>query len=220
MAKRMFLMLGATAVLLTALGFVKFKQVQSAVQAASFQPPPEAVTSVVVKRAVWPSTTGVIGTMEAVRGVMVSADLPGSVARINFDSGKSVRAGDILVELDTRQERAQLAALEAQRDLAKVNFARMEQLVKQGVISRMEYDQATAQQRQTEANVGEIRATIERKTIRAPFSGTLGIRKINLGQYLSAGSAVVQLQALNPIYVNFGLPQQALGQVRVAAPCE
>jgi membrane fusion protein (multidrug efflux system) len=215
MAKRMFLMLGVTAVLLTALGFVKFKQVQSAVQAASFQPPPEAVTSVVVKREVWPSTTGVIGTMEAVRGVMVSADLPGSVARINFDSGKSVRAGDILVELDTRQERAQLAALEAQRDLAKVNFARMEQLVKQGVISRMEYDQATAQQRQTEANVGEIRATIERKTIRAPFSGTLGIRKINLGQYLSAGSAVVQLQALNPIYVNFGLPQQALGQVRV-----
>lgn len=215
MAKRMFLMLGATAVLLTALGFVKFKQVQSAVQAASFQPPPEAVTSVVVKREVWPSTTGVIGTMEAVRGVMVSADLPGSVARINFDSGKSVRAGDVLVELDTRQERAQLAALEAQRDLAKVNFARMEQLVKQGVISRMEYDQATAQQRQTEANVGEIRATIERKTIRAPFSGTLGIRKVNLGQYLSAGSAVVQLQALNPIYVNFGLPQQALGQVRV-----
>lgn len=215
MAKRMFLMLGATAVLLTALGFVKFKQVQSAVQAASFQPPPEAVTSVVVKREVWPSTTGVIGTMEAVRGVMVSADLPGSVARINFDSGKSVRAGDVLVELDTRQERAQLAALEAQRDLAKVNFTRMEQLVKQGVISRMEYDQATAQQRQTEANVGEIRATIERKTIRAPFSGTLGIRKVNLGQYLSAGSAVVQLQALNPIYVNFGLPQQALGQVRV-----
>ena len=87
--------------------------------------------------------------------------------------------------------------------------------MKQGVISRMEYDQATAQQRQTEANVGEIKATIERKTIRAPFSGTLGIRKVNLGQYLSAGSPVVQLQALNPIYVNFGLPQQALGQVRV-----
>jgi len=215
MAKRMFLMLGATAVLLTALGFIKFKQVESAVQASTFQPPPEAVTSVVVNREVWPSTTDVIGTMEAVRGVMVSADLPGSVARINFDSGKSVRAGDILVELDTRQERAQLAALEAQRDLAKINFVRNEQLVKEGVISRMEYDQATAQQRQTEANVGEIRATIERKTIRAPFSGTLGIRKVNLGEYLAAGSPVVQLQALNPIYVNFGLPQQALGQVRV-----
>ena len=157
----------------------------------------------------------VIGTMEAVHGVMVSADLPGSVAKINFDSGKSVREGDVLVELDTREERAQLAALEAQRDLAKVNYDRTEQLVKEGVISRLEYDQATAQQKQTEANVGAIRATIERKTIRAPFSGVLGIRKVNLGQYLSAGSAIVQLQSLNPIYVNFGLPQQALGQVHV-----
>jgi len=215
MAKRMLVMLGLTAVLLTGLGFMKFRQIQSAVQAASFQPPPEAVTSIVVNREQWPTTTAVIGTMEAVHGVMVSADLPGTVEKINFDSGKAVREGEVLVELDTRQERAQLASLEAQRDLAKVNYARMEQLVKDGVISRMEYDQATASQRQTEANVGEIKATIERKTIRAPFSGVLGIRKVNLGQYLSAGSAIVQLQALNPIYVNFGLPQQALGQVHV-----
>jgi membrane fusion protein, multidrug efflux system len=215
MAKRMILMLGVTIVVLAALGFVKYRQVESAVQAATFQPPPTAVTSIVVKREQWPSTMSVIGTMEAVHGVMVSADLPGSVARITFDSGKFVRQGEILVELDTRQERAQLAALEAQRDLAQVNFGRMQQLAKDGVISRMEYDQATAQQRQTEANVGEIRATIERKTIRAPFSGRLGIRKVNLGEYLAAGSPVVQLQSLSPIYVNFGLPQQALGQVRV-----
>jgi membrane fusion protein, multidrug efflux system len=215
MAKRMILMLGLAVTVLTALGFLKFKQVQTAVQASAYQPPPEAVTSVVVQPEQWPSTTGVIGTMEAVHGVMVSADLPGSVAKINFDSGKAVREGDVLVELDTREERAQLASLEAQRDLAKVNFGRMQELVKEGVISRLEYDQATAQQRQTEANVGQIRATIERKTIRAPFSGTLGIRKVNLGQYLSAGNPVVELQALNPIYVNFGLPQQALGQVRV-----
>lgn len=188
MAKRMLLMLGLTAVLLTGLGFMKFKQIQSAVQAASYQPPPEAVTSIVVQREQWPATMGVIGTMEAVHGVMVSADLPGIVSRINFDSGKAVQKGDILVELDTSQERAQLASLEAQRDLAKVNYGRMEQLVKEGVISRMEYDQATAQQKQTAANVGEIQATIQRKTIRAPFSGVLGIRKINLGQYLSAGS--------------------------------
>ena len=215
MAKRMILMLGVMATLLTALGFMKFKQIQTAVQASAYQPPPEAVTSVVAQAEVWPATTGVIGTMEAVHGVMVSSDLPGTVTKINFDSGKAVHEGDILVELDTREERAQLASLEAQRDLAKVNYARNEQLVKEGVISRLEYDQATAQQKQTEANVGQIRATIERKTIRAPFSGTLGIRKVNLGQYLSAGNAVVQLQALNPIYVNFGLPQQALGQVRV-----
>jgi membrane fusion protein, multidrug efflux system len=215
MAKRMFLMLGVVAVLLTALGFMKFKQVQSAVQAAAYQPPPEAVTSVVVQKEEWAATTTVIGTMEAVHGVMVSSDLPGSVARIAFESGQAVRQGDVLVELDTREEHAQLASLEAQRDLAKINYGRMQQLAKDGVISRMEYDQATAQQKQTEANVGEIRATIERKTIRAPFSGILGLRKVNLGQYLPAGSAVVQLQSLNPIYVDFGLPQQALGQVRV-----
>ena len=146
---------------------------------------------------------------------MVSADLPGTVARINFDSGKGVRQGEVLVELDTRQERAQLASLEAQRDLARVNFGRMQQLVNEGVISRAEYDQATAQQKATEANVAEIWATIERKTIRAPFSGILGIRKVNLGQYLPAGSPVVSNQSLNPIYVNIGVPQQAAAQVQV-----
>lgn len=217
MAKRMFLMLGVMVVLVTALGFIKFKQVETAVHASAFQPPPEAVTSVVAQRERWPATMGVIGTMEAVHGVTVSADLPGIVERILFDSGQSVRAGDVLVELDTRQERAQLAALEAQRDLARVNYGRMERLVNAGVISRMDYDQATAQQKATEANVAEIRATIERKTIRAPFSGILGIRKVNLGQYLSAGSAVVPLQSLNPIYVDFGVPQQAARQVRVGS---
>jgi membrane fusion protein (multidrug efflux system) len=93
----------------------------------------------------------------------------------------------------------------------------MQQLVSEGVISRAEYDQATAQQKQTEANVGEIRATIERKTVRAPFAGVLGIRKVNLGQYLAAGNAVVPLQSLNPIYVDFGVPQQAAGQVKVGS---
>jgi membrane fusion protein (multidrug efflux system) len=215
MAKRMFLMLAAMAVILTALGFAKFKQVESAVHAAAFQSPPEAVTSIVAERQQWPATMNIIGTMEAVHGVTVSADLPGVVERIAFDSGQSVHEGDVLVELDTRQERAQLAALEAQRDLARVNFNRMQQLVNEGVISRAEYDQATAQQKQTEANVAETRAVIERKTIRAPFTGVLGIRKVNLGQYLSAGSAVVPLQSLNPIYVDFGVPQQATGQIRV-----
>jgi membrane fusion protein (multidrug efflux system) len=211
----MFLMLGVTAVLLTALGFVKFRQVKTAVAMASYQPPPIAVTSVVVKQEQWTSTMDVIGTMEAVQGVMVSADLPGTVTKINFESGQAVKAGEILVELDTRQERAQLAALEAQRDLAGLNYARSEQLSKDGVISRVEYDRATADQKQTTANVGEIKATIERKTIRAPFSGVLGLRKVNLGQYLAAGNPIVQLQALNPIYANFGVPQQQLGQVKI-----
>src|SRR5205085_2456273 len=128
------------------------------------------------------------------------------------ESGQAVRQGDVLVELDTRQEHAQLASLEAQRDLAKITFGRTEELVKAGVISRVEYDQATAQQKSTAANVAEIRATIERKTIRAPFSGILGIRKVNLGQYLAGGGAIVSLQSLNPIYVNIGVPQQTAGQ--------
>ena len=212
----MVLVLSVTAVLLTALGFVKYRQAETAVHASSsFQPPPEAVTSIVAKRELWPATMSVIGTMEAVQGVTVSADLPGTVARIAFDSGQTVQKGDVIVELDTRQERAQLAALEAQRDLAKINYGRTQELVKEGVISKQDYDQATAQQRQTEANVAEIKATIERKTIRAPFTGVLGIRKVNLGQYLAAGNPIVPLQALNPIYVDFGVPQQAANQVRV-----
>jgi membrane fusion protein (multidrug efflux system) len=217
MARRMILTLGVMLVVVTALGFVKFRQVQSAIAAgSSFQPPPEAVTSLVARQEQWPGTLNMIGTVEAVHGVTVSADLAGIVDRIAFESGQSVREGEVLVELDTRQEHAQLASLEAQRDLAKLNFDRMEGLVKAGVISRMDYDQATAQQKATAANVAEIRATIERKTIRAPFSGILGIRKVNLGQYLAAGGAIVPLQSLNPIYVNFGVPQQqAAGQVRV-----
>jgi membrane fusion protein (multidrug efflux system) len=206
------------AALLTGLGFMKFHQIESAVKAASFTPPPTAVTTVVAQKAEWPGTMEVIGTVEAVQGVVVSADLPGMVAKIEFESGKFVHQGDVLVELDTREERSELAALEAQRDLAKLNYSRTEQLFKEGVLSRMQYDQDTAEQRQTDAKVAETRATIERKTIRAPFSGVLGIRKVNLGQYLSAGSPIVSLQSMNPVYVNFGIPQQVAGQVHMGRP--
>jgi len=215
MAKRMIVMLAVMAALLAGLGFVKFRQIQAAgAQNANFQPPPEAVTTIVAQRETWPSTMNVIGTAMAIQGVTVSADLPGTVFRINFESGQPVREGDVLVELDTRQERAQLAAAEAQRDLAHINFGRAQELVKQGVLARTEYDNTSAQQKATEAQVGEIRATIERKTVRAPFSGVLGIRQVNLGQYLAAGQAIVPLQSLNPIYVNFGVPQQTAAQVR------
>ncbi len=214
MAKRMIVMLGVVVILLTSLGFIKFRQIQSAVQAASaFQPPPEAVTTIVAKRQQWPAEISAVGSVEAVQGVMVSADLPGTIAKIDFESGKYVQRGDVLVELDTRQERAQLTAMEAQRDLAQLNYNRMQQLAKEGVISRMDYDKSSAEQRQMDANVAELRATIERKTIRAPFSGVLGIRKVNLGQYLAAGAPVVPLQSLDPIYVNFGVPQQDAAQV-------
>ncbi len=214
MAKRMILMLVVMAALLGGLGFAKFRQVETAIaQGASFQPPPTAVTTVVAQKETWPSTLSVIGTAAAIEGVTVSADLPGTIDKIHFESGQWVHEGDILVELDTRQERAQLANLEAQRDLAKINFGRAQELVKAGVISKSEYDNATAQQKATEAQVGDIRAAIARKTIHAPFSGLLGIRQVSLGQYLAAGQSIVPLQSLSPIYVNFGVPQQETPKV-------
>jgi membrane fusion protein (multidrug efflux system) len=212
----MILMLTLAGVLVTGLGFVKFKQIQTAMaEGAAFQPPPEAVTTIVAKTETWPSTLSAVGSALAVQGVKVSADLPGTVERINFDSGRSVRAGEVLVELNTRQERAQLAAVEAERDLAKLNFERMQGLLAERVISKAEFDKSTTEQKQGEARVGEIKAAIERKTIRAPFAGILGIRLVNLGQYLHDGDPVVELQALSPIYVNFDVPQQAAGQMRV-----
>jgi membrane fusion protein, multidrug efflux system len=215
MLKRLFAMLTVMIVLIGALGFVKFKQIQVAIaQGASFQPPPEAVTTIVAQQEQWPSTLNAIGTLAPVQGVTVSADLPGTIDRVAFESGNPVRAGDILVQLDTRQERAQLAAVEAQRDLARLNFDRMQGLLKEKVISQAENDRASADIRQTEARVGEIRAAIDRKTIRAPFTGVTGIRQVNVGQYLSNGDPIVSLQALNPIYVNFGVPQQVGSQMR------
>jgi membrane fusion protein (multidrug efflux system) len=215
MLKRMIVMLAATTMFVAALGFVKFKQVQTMIaQGAAFQPPPEAVTTIVASREDWPSTLSAIGTVAAVRGVDVSADLPGVVDRIAFESGQPVHERDVLAVQDTRQERAQLAAAEAQRDLARVNFERMDGLLTEHVVSRAEWDRAMAEQRQAEARVGEIEAAIARKTIRAPFAGILGIRHVNLGQYLSGGDALVTLQSLDPIYVNFGVPQQAMSGVR------
>ncbi len=216
MAKRMVLMLVVAAALVAGLGFIKYRQIEVAIaHGASFAPPPASVTTVVAQREAWPSTLTMVGTAAAIHGVTVSADLPGTVDKIHFESGQWVNQGDVLVELDTRQERAQLAYVEAQRDLARINYDRMQQLVKEGVIARSEYDNALASHKATEAQVGEIRAAIARKTIRAPFSGGLGIRQVNPGQYLAAGQGIVSLQALNPIYVNFGVPQQVVPQITI-----
>jgi membrane fusion protein, multidrug efflux system len=218
MAKRMILTLMLMVAFIAALGFIKFRQFQAmAKQFAAMQPPPEAVTTIVAKREDWPATINAIGTIAPVQGVTVSADLPGVVDRIAFDSGKSVQQGDILVQLDTRQEQAQLAAAQAQFEVARLNYERMRGLVEQDAVSRAEYDNAAAVHKQAEARIQEMRATIERKTIRAPFSGVLGIRQVNLGQYLTGGDPVVPLQSLNPIYVNFGIPQEQTGNVRAGS---
>jgi membrane fusion protein (multidrug efflux system) len=215
MAKRMILMLTLVVVFVAALGFVKFKQIQTAIaQGAAFQPPPDAVTTIVATREEWPATLNAIGTLAAVQGVTISTDLPGTIDRILFESGEFVRQGEVLAQLDTRQERAQLAAIETQRDLARLNYGRMKDLLDQQVISRAEYDRAVTDQKHTDAQVAEIQTVIERKTIRAPFSGVLGIRQANRGQYLAAGDPIVLLQSLNPIYVNFGVPQHEAAHLR------
>jgi membrane fusion protein (multidrug efflux system) len=218
MIKRMVLTGMVIVTFLASIGFVKFRQVQAAIaQATSYQPPPEAVTTTVAKQEAWQRHLSAIGTVTAVRGVTVSADLPGIVERIAFESGDRVREGDVLVKLDTKQEEAQLAAAEAKRELARLNLERVRGLREKGVSSQAEFDASTAESAQAVASVGEIRATIERKTIRAPFSGVLGIRSVDLGEYLTSGHPVVPLQALDPIYVNFTVPQQDLSRVSVGS---
>jgi membrane fusion protein (multidrug efflux system) len=218
MRKRMILMLIAMTAFIVAIGLVKFFQIKAAIaQGSSWAPPPEAVTTVVASEETWPSTVEAIGSLEAVHGVTVSADLPGIVEKIEFDSGRRVRSGEVLVRLDTSQERAQLASAIAQRDLAQLNLERSRKLLKEQVIAQADYDQLAAQAKQAEAGVGGIRATIERKTIRAPFSGVLGIRKIDKGQYVNSGDPIVPLQTMDPIFVDFAVPQQNVGALKVGA---
>ncbi len=216
MLKRMLLMLAAVAVFVGVIGFIKYKQFQTAIAAGrSFQPPPEAVTTVVARQEQWEATLDAVGSLAPVQGVLLSADQPGVVDRIAFESGARVAAGQALVLLDTRQERAQLASAEAQRDLAKTNLERSRKLLEQQVIAQADFDQMTAQAKQADANVHEIEATIERKTIRAPFAGVAGIRQVNLGQYLRSGDPVVPVQSLDPVYVDFAVPQQQLAALHL-----
>jgi membrane fusion protein (multidrug efflux system) len=219
MKKRMLLMLLAITLFVTAVGLIKFFQIRAAIaQGASWQPPPEAVTTIVASQEQWPASLKSIGTVVAVHGVTVSADLPGIVERITFESGQRARVGEVLVRLDTGQEQAQLASAQAAEHLAQLNFQRMRDLRERGVTSEAEFDRFSAEAGQAEAKVGEIRATIERKTIRAPFSGVLGIRQVDLGEFLNGGDPVVPLQSLDQVYVNFALPQQELPRVTTGTP--
>jgi membrane fusion protein (multidrug efflux system) len=221
MSRRFWLSVMAVVGVVGALGAVKTLQIQSAIaQASAFQPPPEAVTTIVARTESWPTTVDAIGTVQAVRGVTLSADLPGVVEHVAFESGRAVREGEVLVRLDARQERAQLAAAEAQKELARANLARLRGLVEQGIVAEADLDRVVAEARQAEARVGEIRATLERKQVRAPFSGVLGIRQVNLGQYLNAGDPIVSLQSLDPVHVNFSVPQQGGALMRPGSKVE
>ncbi|HXO96017.1 MAG TPA: efflux RND transporter periplasmic adaptor subunit [Chthoniobacterales bacterium] len=203
--------------------FFKVNQIMGFAQLAksgAFLPPPTAVTTTVAEKSQWQPTLETIGTVTAINGVTISTDLAGIVSKIAFESGSQVKAGDLLVQLNTDQEQAQLAQAEAQRDWTQITLTRNQELVAKKTVSQSDYDSATAQFHQAQATVDQFKALIARKTLRAPFAGVVGIRQINLGQYLNTGDAVVTLQSFDPIYVNFSLPQQNLSQLTVGQSVE
>jgi membrane fusion protein (multidrug efflux system) len=215
MKKRILLSLLGLLLVIGILAGIKGLQIFKMVGAkGSFTPPPETVTTVLAHPESWEITVPAVGSLEAVQGVTVAAELPGKVARISFTPGAQVQAGSILLQQDTSSEEAQLQAAEAQAALTKSNFARLRLLLETNAVSQAAYDDGEAKYKQALAQAHEIRATIAKKTIRAPFSGRLGIRLVNLGQILKEGEAIVSLQALNPIFINFMLPQQELSRIR------
>jgi len=205
-------------VIVGTLGYFKVTQIMgfmALAKSGAFTPPPTAVTTTVAAQSEWQPTLDTIGTVTAINGVTVSTDLAGIVDKIAFTSGAWVKAGDLLVHLNTDQEQAQLEQAQAQLELARLTLNRDRDLLAKRTISQQDYDTAEATYRQNEATVDQYKALIARKTLRAPFDGVVGIRQANLGQYLNTGDAVVTIQSFDPIYVNFTLPQQDLSKLGV-----
>lgn len=172
--------------------------------------PAETVTAAPAREETWSLTVGVTGSVAAVQGVTIGAEVGGKVVKIPFEAGAVVKEGELLVQLDTSTEEAQLRALEATANLAKANLDRSRDLAEKATISKAELDSSEAQYKQAVAQADSYRAVIAKKNIRAPFTGRLGLRLINLGQILKDGEAITTLQTLDPVYVNFSVPQQRL----------
>lgn len=197
------------------LGGIKTLQIRTLMAfAATATEPPESVSSAVVREEKWQGLIAAVGTVTAVQGVTITPEIAGTVREIAFESGVPVAKGDLLVRLDTSSEEAQLRAVEAQVDLARINAVRARELRAASTVSQADLDAAEATLKQYQANADTIRATIEKKTIRAPFAGKLGLRLVNLGEYLDTGKSIVSLQALSPVYAEFSLPQQELARLK------
>jgi membrane fusion protein (multidrug efflux system) len=198
---------------------VKADQIVTMVRAGeSFVPPPEAVTSARAETSQWEATRAAIGSLVAVRGVTLGAELPGLVREIAFQSGSSVRRGEVLVRLDTSAEEAQLDSAMAEASLASLNLTRTRKLRQGEANAQADLDAAEARARQAEATVTNLRAIIAKKTVRAPFDGRISIRQVELGQILSPGTPIASLQTVDPIHADFWLPQQALAELRSGQP--
>jgi membrane fusion protein (multidrug efflux system) len=204
---------------LTVLKLKQFSTLGQAMEAGQKAgPPPEVIGTGVAKEDSWEGTLSAVGTVAAVRGVAVSNEAPGVVTAIHFESGNVVRAGQVLVELDTSVERAQLESAEARRTLADVSAGRTRKLAERLAVAQSQLDSDEAQLKTSSADFGALKAQIDRKTVRAPFAGRLGIRTVNLGQYLNPGTPVTVLESLGSVYVDFSLPQQYLGAVKLGTP--
>ena len=215
MKKRILFTIIGLLLIIGVLGGIKGLQIDRMIaQGSQTVPPPETVTTTMVQAESWESRLTAVGSLVAVQGVTLTAELTGKVVRIAFEPGTKVNAGDLLVQQDTSSEEAQLRAAEATVELAKRNRDRLKKLLDRRTIAQQQYDNADAQYKEGVARADAIRAVIAKKNIRAPFAGRLGIRLVNLGQILNEGDPIVSLQSINPIFVNFSLPQQQLAQVQ------
>ena len=209
MLKKFIIAFLGFALVVAALVAVKASQIRT-LSAVSHVPPPTAVTTVEAKTEVWRPVIRAIGTLAPVEGVTLSVDASGTVVKIAAENGSAVKAGDLLVELDTSVEVAQLAAAQSRAALAKISLDRAKELSDRNAMSKSDYDAADATHQQAVADVAAIQALIDKKTVRAPFDGRVGLRLVNLGQFVAQGAALLPLQKLDPIYVNFYVPQNQL----------
>jgi membrane fusion protein, multidrug efflux system len=202
--------------ILGVLAGVKILQIKTLVAAGqAYVQPPETVSSFVAREEKWQNSLSAISSVVAVQGVIVTPEVAGTVREIAFESGAVVARSNLLVRLDTSTEEAQLKAAEAQVEWARVSAVRARSLRADSTVSQSELDSAEASLKQAQANADAISAAIDKKTIRAPFAGRLGIRQVNLGEYLEAGKPIVSLQSLEPVYADFSLPQQELARLKI-----
>jgi membrane fusion protein (multidrug efflux system) len=192
----------------------KFLQMQQR-SGGNAGPPPAVVSTRPVTSERWQPALEAVGSITPVRGVVVSAEVPGIIRKIHFDSGQHVDEGDLLVELDVDVDKAELEALQADRRLAEITRNRVSQIVSDNLGPRSELDEAQAHLDRTEAEIAAKQAMIRKKSIRSPFAGELGIRIINPGQYLAPGDEIVQLVGLDPIYAGYSLPERYLSELHV-----
>jgi len=198
-----------------ALGGIKAGQIGAMIAVGkTFTPPPESVTSAQVQATEWLPSRAAVGSLVAVRGVTVSAEVVGTIRALGFDSGVAVRRGQVLVQLDTSVEEAQLASARAEAALVRLNLERTRDLHRGQAVAQAELDAAEARAKQAEAAAAALEAAIARKTIRAPFDGRVAIRQVELGQVVAPGTPIASIQSVDPMYADFWLPQQALAEVR------